>query len=287
MKGIFIFSILSLSFSQAFASNLCDKKILIKDKLDCISEQLTTLMSINEQTQNQQNSIKQLQSASQNAQILLQSQARLISDLKIGSENDAKKIFEMQSQIQLQEKQISKFSEAAPVGSVIAFMGYKDRYFTSSENGGHGSIIEGNNIPDGWLICDGRFVSINDYPKLYKAIGYIHQGLEPRKTTSSFQLPDLRGLFLRGENEDRNDMFADPGVYQRVDGNGVGSLQIDNLNLHKLIYSVRNSRKEMDSFNENKIFVKAPINPSIEDIKLYAGESRPKNISVYYLIKYK
>lgn len=54
-----------------------------------------------------------------------------------------------------------------------------------------------NNVPAGWLPCDGRTVDAGDYPKLYAAIGNSWGG-----SGNSFKLPDLRGKTLWGANGD-------------------------------------------------------------------------------------
>ena len=49
----------------------------------------------------------------------------------------------------------------------------------------------------GWLLCDGAEVSQTSYPDLWRAIG-LTWGTGDRART--FNLPDLRGVFLRGMN---------------------------------------------------------------------------------------
>lgn len=54
--------------------------------------------------------------------------------------------------------------------------------------------------PDGWLIADGREVSRSQYSRLYNRIGsYVGGG----NGTSTFNLPDLRGQFIRGADMGR------------------------------------------------------------------------------------
>lgn len=53
----------------------------------------------------------------------------------------------------------------------------------------------GNAAPYGYLICDGRAISRSEYPQLFLAIGTSH-GIGDGSTT--FNLPDYRGNFLRG-----------------------------------------------------------------------------------------
>jgi len=49
--------------------------------------------------------------------------------------------------------------------------------------------------PPGWLICDGRLVRRKDYPRLFGSIG---ETFGKGDGDSTFQLPDLEGLFIRG-----------------------------------------------------------------------------------------
>jgi microcystin-dependent protein len=54
----------------------------------------------------------------------------------------------------------------------------------------------GNTAPYGYLICDGRAVSRTEYASLFMMIGTSH-GIGDGSTT--FNLPDYRGNFLRGK----------------------------------------------------------------------------------------
>ncbi len=85
-------------------------------------------------------------------------------------------------------------------------------------------------IPEGFLLCDGAEVSRATYARLFTAIGIGHGGGDG---TSTFNLPDYRGRFLRGV-----DMGAtrDPNAAARAapqplassvgnSGDAVGSVQ--------------------------------------------------------------
>lgn len=65
-------------------------------------------------------------------------------------------------------------------------------------------------LPRGWLVCDGRAVSRSTYKELLDAIG-LTWGIGDGVNT--FNLPDLRGMFLRGFDAgrgiDRNRAFGD------------------------------------------------------------------------------
>lgn len=82
----------------------------------------------------------------------------------------------------------------------------------------------GTTAPAGWLECNGQAVSETEYPELYAAISSNYNGqLNP--TTGSnwaapsagqFRVPDMRGMFMRGE-----------GTPSGLDAVTVGSHQVD------------------------------------------------------------
>lgn len=49
-------------------------------------------------------------------------------------------------------------------------------------------------IPPWWLTCDGHPFRIDEYPELYKVIGYTFGG----EGTEEFKVPVLRSKFVRG-----------------------------------------------------------------------------------------
>jgi microcystin-dependent protein len=53
-------------------------------------------------------------------------------------------------------------------------------------------------VPAGWLECDGSDISINDYGVLYGVIGQNYTTSTLIDKTTRFQIPDMRGLFVRG-----------------------------------------------------------------------------------------
>lgn len=79
----------------------------------------------------------------------------------------------------------------------------------------------------GWLVCDGNSYQKSQYPSLALAIGTNYGGSGGSR--GSFNVPDLRGRFLRGTSYSSN---MDPDAASRVAqnpggaaGNAVGSLQ--------------------------------------------------------------
>ena len=63
----------------------------------------------------------------------------------------------------------------------------------------------GNSVPDGWLLCDGRAMRSIEYLDLFQVIGTIYgDGSTDTRveaiTDGDFNLPDMRGMFMRGVN---------------------------------------------------------------------------------------
>jgi len=82
------------------------------------------------------------------------------------------------------------------------------------------------NIPAGFLPCDGSEVDRTTYAKLYSAIG---DSWGSGNGTTTFNTPDLRGVFLRGVNDGAG---KDPDAEKRLaikpggaTGDAVGSIQ--------------------------------------------------------------
>ena len=60
------------------------------------------------------------------------------------------------------------------------------------------AMFAGSDCPTGWLKANGATVDTGEYPALYGAIGTTYGG-----SASSFNLPDLRGEFLRAADDGR------------------------------------------------------------------------------------
>jgi len=84
-----------------------------------------------------------------------------------------------------------------------------------------GTIVHGayQTVPEGWLLCDGQSVSTTEYQNLYSAIGNVFGG-----DATNFNLPDLRGQFIRG--------WSGPGPSVVDPSRVFGSLQQDAFESH-------------------------------------------------------
>jgi len=192
-----------------------------------------------------------------------------------------------------------------PPGTIVAFGGTNDH-------------------PAGWLLCDGSAVASTNYPRLYAAItnawgnGTHHQGTveTPGNPGTDFNLPDLRGMFLRGVNHGRTTALFDPNstnrppLYGAGDGNSgdnVGSVQWDDTDKrHK---HVMHNEPGIVSpggpwyLSDDNTYLGGSGTPRFglkggspdEDLKTGQAistrsttmdETRPKNAYVHYIIKY-
>lgn len=95
-------------------------------------------------------------------------------------------------------------------------------------------------VPDGYMFCKGQALSSSDYPDLYDAIGKAWGNGstgEGSGANTDFNLPDSRGMFLRGwANGSTND--PDRGDRERSatggnTGDAVGTTQDDEFKSHK------------------------------------------------------
>ncbi|HSR68819.1 MAG TPA: phage tail protein [Acidobacteriota bacterium] len=139
------------------------------------------------------------------------------------------------------------------------------------------------------MLCDGRTLEAAKYPQLFAVLGYLYgQGEEGEGT---FKIPDYRGLFLRGV-DDGSGMDPDAGSRRSPTdsgpGQGVGSLQCDALQDHTHNYYAVNTATpakegEAGAATGSNLPTTSPNQPPAR----VSSETRPKNIYVNYIIKYR
>lgn len=72
-------------------------------------------------------------------------------------------------------------------------------------------VFAGQNIPEGYLLCDGQQLRQTEYPELFAAIGsafnsgYDCNGRQLTTSAGFFRLPDLRGRFVVGHHGSDDD----------------------------------------------------------------------------------
>lgn len=137
------------------------------------------------------------------------------------------------------------------------------------------STLSGAPVPTGWLPADGRLVGRVAYAALFAAIG---TSFGAGDGVSTFQLPDLRGEFLRGWDNGRG---VDSGRAFRSSQSDMIRSHTHIVNLQQLNSSGTTDWGKIATGNQ------APEG-TIPDINTEATggvETRPRNVAVLYLIK--
>lgn len=182
--------------------------------------------------------------------------------------------------------------DTTPVGTVVSWAG------------------EAKSIPKAWMLCDGKLLDRGKYQELFNAIGTSWGGQGDK-----FNLPDLRGRFLRGEDAgsnrdpDRNNRSA-----ARQGGNkvGVGSVQESTIQNHSHIVTTHKHAQYAPPLSKAFWYATGPnyqtiptkhdysrlteaSKSKIEDAVRYGTksslevgeENRPVNAAVHWIIKVK
>ena len=121
--------------------------------------------------------------------------------------------------------------------------------------------------PSGWLAANGASVSTTTYASLFAAIGYTYGG-----SGGSFNLPDLRGYFVRGHGT--NGDGTESGSF--------GAKQADAFKAH--------THTVIQTIDQNGSFDSGAGRPRYGGSLTNTGstgstETRPKNIAMLYCIK--
>ena len=124
--------------------------------------------------------------------------------------------------------------------------------------------------PDGWLVANGAEISRTDYSDLFTVIGTT---FGEGDGTTTFNIPDLRGVFLRG---------IDNGRGFDID-RAFGSYQGDDNKSHS--HSIPSSSSWGQS-GSNIVNTKGAANRNINTSASGGIEARPKNVALLPCIKY-
>ena len=135
-------------------------------------------------------------------------------------------------------------------------------------------------VPDGFLPCEGMAVLRNKYPELFAVIGLMYT---TNPNAEYFNLPDYRGIFLRGwDHGSGKDPYAALRT-ARGDGTGgnvVGSKQDDDFKAHTHGFSLHAAGAGGGAVMGGNFSTNTLVQNS------GGVETRPINISVLYIIKY-
>ncbi|MEG3152951.1 phage tail protein [Sphingomonas sp. ZT3P38] len=177
-----------------------------------------------------------------------------------------------------------QFGGQLPVGAVTAYAGW-----TTSPEGSPPAPLEAQ----GWMICDGRSLPIQQYPQLYAALGLLYGGDD-----GTFNLPDYRGTFLRGVDAGRG---MDPDAAIRTPASqgqsgGVGSTQACALQVHGHEYAAPATAEAPGAAPGGPPFSGPPLpgmmtsgpvgEPGTPAVNTSLTETRPANIAVTYIIRF-
>jgi len=153
-------------------------------------------------------------------------------------------------------------NNAVPVGTIIAY--------------------GGTSAPDGWLFCDGNSYSRTEYGALFGIIGTAFG----TANSSSFNVPDLRGQFLRGRDGGAG---IDPDRAARTalklggnTGDSIGSSQSDEIKSH-------NHATGGDGCGTtcgNRYYMADSTWTSYNTKNSGGNETRPINVYINFIIKY-
>ena len=199
-----------------------------------------------------------------------------------------------------------------PIGTVVAYSGVLPA--TDNEKQQLMQVPPGS----GWFLCNGAPVSSKEFRALSDVLKDSHgngKGSLSSSPDTDFNLPDYRGLFLRGVSGPRRGDFADPNADKRLhpqgdpqtgtgnSGNKVGSIQFDEVKDHTHSLNQKKHSHEMDTWDNDSIGAIRAGNPTgspksgiftkdtLIDISVNlsggGSETRPKNAYVYYIIRAK
>ena len=166
---------------------------------------------------------------------------------------------------------------------------------------GMGGIFFGTSAPSGWLECDGSAISRTTYADLFTAIGTKWGSGDG---SSTFNIPDLRGMFPRGWNHGKASGNYDLDASGRTTsatgsgtGDDIGSYKADAFKSHK------HGQRIEDNAGGNTYFVSGGADGSSQTGRYVAGsaatanqlrtdatgdssnETYPKNVYVMFVIK--
>jgi microcystin-dependent protein len=154
----------------------------------------------------------------------------------------------------------------------------------ASQSIGMISAFGGTIAPEGNLLCDGASYLRTQYPDLFAVIGTSYGSA----SSTHFNVPDLRGRFLRGVDGTAN---IDPDKNSRTalrtggnTGNNVGSVQADAFKSHTHTADLYFQDASLPQQQFRASFAGTyrgafPTNPT------GGNETRPTNVNVNYIIK--
>lgn len=167
-----------------------------------------------------------------------------------------------------------------------------------------------NSVPSGYLYCNGQTVNRTTYASLFSAIGTAYGN---GNGSTTFTLPDMRGMFARGVTDDA---ATDPDSASRTasgsggnTGNNVGSVQISTVSAHTHTATVTDpghthqlrthtttganglkpvgqTGTEQGGSPDSTYVLGNTTGITVANANAGGNETRPKNLYFFYIIKY-
>jgi microcystin-dependent protein len=168
----------------------------------------------------------------------------------------------------------------------------------ASDNMPIGTIIiwagDPGDLPPSWKVCNGKQLKKTDYAELYGTLGTRWDN-DNGYQADFFSLPDLRGVFLRGVNDDRVDGYQDLDVDSRVRLKGNSAVSMDDAgsyqrcdvqsHLHALKGVITTGVANGAAGPDGNSYHGWGTIPATENSG--GRETRPVNAYVYFVIKVK
>lgn len=242
-----------------------------------------------------------------------------IDDYMLGIRTDVRERLAVQHQIYLSETGKTDVGEHTPGECTVVFCGDKADFPTpSTANSGCIAIAEdedeqvyywsgsawtttyrpsvalfvptgmvvpfaGSSAPTDWLLCNGAAISRTTYSDLF---GICSTTYGVGNGTTTFNIPDLRGYFVRGKDTSGT---VDPDVRD------LGSTQTDAFQGHK--HSVTQNAQKHDEegaeagesslsdYSSASISIGSPTTDGVNGTPRTESETRPVNMALNYIIK--
>ena len=132
--------------------------------------------------------------------------------------------------------------------------------------------------PTGWIECDGSAVSRTTYADLFTALGTTHGSGDG---SSTFNVPDLRGEFIRGWDNGKG----------TDSGRTFGSSQTDAFQAHKHTYTTPSNYDDLVGGSGTSARISSTgqtigyAADGANGTPRTASETRPRNIAMMYCVK--
>lgn len=150
------------------------------------------------------------------------------------------------------------------------------------------NMFGGPICPTGWLECDGTAISRTTYADLFNAIG---EAWGEGDNSTTFNLPDMRGMIPRGYNHGKASGNFDPDAASRTasatggaTGDNVGTYQTDRNKAHT--HNVFPQDVGAGTGAGSLSHASGPNGSTVTTTSNGGTDARPQNVAVMFIIKF-